>query len=66
MRTGCRETMRERGSKGAGADGVCPCTMYDVRCTIWEVRAHCAVVMPVSQLEKFVRAAQIFFDTYKR
>ena len=34
VRAGCRETMRERGSKGAGADGVCPCTMYDVRCTI--------------------------------
>ena len=36
------ETVIGGGSKGAEADGVCPCTKYDVRCTIWGVRAHCA------------------------
>ena len=28
---GCDETVRGIGSKGAGADGVCLCTMYGVR-----------------------------------
>ena len=30
MRTGCLEVMIGRGSKGAVADGGCPCTMYDL------------------------------------
>ena len=62
-RTECRETVRGDSYKAAGRRGRRGrrlCTMLDVRCTIWEVRARCAVVVPVSQLEKFVRAAQIF------
>ena len=42
MRAGCLGAVIGGGSKGAGADGVCPCTKYEVRCTIWGVRARCA------------------------
>ena len=35
-RAGCHGTVRGRNYKGTGADGVCLCTIYDVRCTIWK------------------------------
>ena len=49
-RAGCPRAVIGRGYKGAGADGVCLCTIFDVRCTIG----------------KFARVARIFFDAYRR